>query len=87
MLGCSEKLLLLRVLIHFRFETREMGVLKKSQNPIADGVISVGLEQHHMYVRSRLDVSLLIVNVQVVHLVTGEAILQPYARCQAATPQ
>ena len=74
MLGCDEKLLVLRVLIRFCFETREMGVLKKCQNSIVGGVISLGLKQHRVYVRGRLDVSLLIVNVWVVHRVAGEAI-------------
>ena len=74
MLGCGEKLLVLMVLIRFCFETREMGVLKKCQNPIVGGVVSLGLKQHCVYVRGRLDVSLLIVNARVVHRVAGEAI-------------
>ena len=74
MQGCDEKLLVLRVLIRFCFETREMGVLKKCQNPIVGGVISLGLKQHRVYVHGRLDVSLLIINVRVAHRVAGEAI-------------
>ena len=87
MLGGGEKFLVLRVLIHFWFETREMGVLKKCQNLIAGGVISLGLKQHRLHVRGRLNVCLLIVNVRVVHRVAEEAIQNLDARCQAATLQ
>ena len=74
MLGCGEKLLVLMVLIHFCFKTREMGVLKKCQNPFVGGVSSLSLKQHRVYVRGRLNVSLLIVNVRVVYRGAGEAI-------------
>ena len=74
MLGCGEKLLVLKVLIRFCFVTHEMGVLKKYQNPIVGGVVLLGLEQHRVYVCGRLDVSLLIVHIRIVHRIAGEAI-------------
>ena len=76
MLGCGEKLLVLRVLIHFCLRRERWGFSRSARirSAIVNGVISMGLKQRCVYVRGSLDVSLLFVNVQVVHRIAGEAI-------------
>ena len=89
MLGCGEKLLVLKVLIRFCFETREMGGPQKV--PESDGrwCDLAGLEtasrvcarspQHHSQLAQRQRPGR--------PPGSGRSNPQSYARCQAATPQ